>query len=426
MNKNQLIFGISFVGIVVLIFAAPYLLPKHSVQQVDPEEVEEVVYEPQVKFGFIVDSLDIIESKVKRNQNLATILSAYDVDNEIIHEVSKASKGVFDVRKIHPNRPITILRKKDSVQAVQALVYEPSQIEYVVFDLRDSIAVRKVERETELVEKTASGVITSSLAMTMIEQDLSPVLTNEFADIFAWQIDFFHLYPDDKFKVIYIEEQLDGETIGIDRIIGAHFEHAGNDFYAFNYDQGSGFDFFDEEGNSLRKALLRYPVKFSRISSRYSGRRYHPVQKRYKAHRGTDFAAPQGTPIRSVGDGIIEAATYHKYNGNWVKVRHNGNISTGYLHMVKVARGIRPGVKVKQGQIIGYVGHTGLARGNHVCFRFWKNGVQVDALKVDLPPSEPILPDHRQRFDQVRLELKASLDTISYPEDQVIMATMGQ
>ncbi len=427
MNRNQWIFGILFFSIVVLVFTYPYLQSSRAfVEEEALEEVDTIVVEPTILFGFIVDSLIVIEEKVKRNQNLASMLAKFNVDNETIHQLSEASKGVFDVRKILPDKPITFLCQQDSAQTLKAVIYEPSQVEYVVFNIEDSIHVSTVTKEITLVSRTASGVIQSSLAMTMIEQELSPVLTNEFADIFAWQIDFFHLYPDDKFKVIYKVEQVDGETIGIQSIVSAYFEHAGNDYYAFNYNQGSGIDFFDEDGNSLRKALLRYPVKFSRISSRYSGRRYHPVQKRYKAHRGTDFAAPKGTPIRTVGDGIIETSQFHKYNGNWVKVKHNGNYSTGYLHMSKIASGIRPGTKVKQGQIIGEVGKTGLAKGNHVCFRFWKNGVQIDAMKVDLPPSEPILPEHVDVFSKLKSEMQVALDTISFPEDQAVMAKFSQ
>ncbi len=428
MNKNHWIFGILFLSIAVLVFAYPYFQRETILEEAHRvlQEPDTVVVEPEMRYGFIIDSLIVIEDKVKRNQNLASILAKFNVDNETIYQLSEASKGVFDVRKIHPNKPITFLCNQDSAQTLKAVVYESSPVEYVVFNIEDSVHVSTKTKETTLVTKSASGVIQSSLAMTLIEQELSPVLTNEFADIFAWQIDFFHLYPEDKFKVIYKEEQVEGETIGIHSIVSAYFEHAGHDYYAFNYDQGSGLDFFDEDGNSLRKALLRYPVKFSRISSRYSGRRFHPVQKRYKAHRGTDFAAPGGTPIRSVGDGIIEASQYHKYNGNWVKVKHNGNHSTGYLHMSKIASGIRPGTKVKQGQIIGYVGKTGLAKGNHVCFRFWKNGVQIDAMKIELPPSEPIMPEHFDAFSLLKSGMQNDLDTIAFPEERVVMATFGQ
>ncbi|HEX6890436.1 MAG TPA: M23 family metallopeptidase, partial [Chryseolinea sp.] len=177
-------------------------------------------------------------------------------------------------------------------------------------------------------------------------------------------------------------------------------------------DQGEGIDYFDDEGKSLRKALLKYPIEFTRISSRYTMNRFHPVQKRWKAHLGTDFAAPTGTPIRSVGDGIIDEAQYKSNNGNYVKIRHNGTYTTQYLHMSRIAEGVRAGTRVKQGQTIGYVGSTGLATGPHLCYRFWKNGVQVDALRVELPPSQPVKKDQMEAFDKVKQELTKKLDAI--------------
>jgi len=257
----------------------------------------------------------------------------------------------------------------------------------------------------------------------MDELGANPQLTNEFADIFAWQIDFFRLFPGDKFKLIYEEQQVEGEFVGLGKIKGAYFEHYGNPYYAINYEQKSGIEYFDPEGKSLRKALLKYPVEFTRISSRYTGRRFHPVQKRYKAHLGTDFAAPTGTPIRSVGDGIILEARYGKYNGNYVKVKHNGIYSTQYLHMSRIAKGVRPGTKVKQGQVIGYVGSTGLARGSHLCFRFWKNGVQVDALKVDLPASEPISEENLEEYNILKASVIRQLDDIPFNDpDKKLLA----
>ena len=187
----------------------------------------------------------------------------------------------------------------------------------------------------------------------MSELGLSPQLTNDFADVFAWQIDFFRLFPGDKFKVIYEEEVVDGETVGLGKIVGAYFQHHDQYNYAVYYDQGNGADYFNEEGKSLRKQLLKYPLSFTRISSRYTGRRYHPIIKRYRAHLGTDFAAPHGTPIRSVGEGTVTEARYSRYNGNYVKIKHNGIYSTQYLHLSKIARGIRPGAKVNKGQNIG-------------------------------------------------------------------------
>jgi murein DD-endopeptidase MepM/ murein hydrolase activator NlpD len=232
------------------------------------------------------------------------------------------------------------------------------------------------------------------------------------------------LQKGDKFKLIYEEAQVEGVTVEIRQIVGIYFEHSANPYYAFPFDQGEGLDYFDDDGNSLRKALLKYPIEFTRISSRYTMNRFHPVQKRWKAHLGTDFAAPTGTPIRSVGDGIVVEAQYKSNNGNYVKIRHNGTYTTQYLHMSRIASGIRPGTKVKQGQNIGFVGSTGLATGSHLCYRFWRNGVQVDALRVELPPSQPVKDEARAAFGIVKEELTRKLEVIPFPEEQAPMASL--
>ena len=374
-----------------------------------------IKHEPKILYGMVVDSMVVIEDKIKRNQNLSEILNAYNVSFQKIHMLAKKAKSVFDVRKVVPNRKYTLICYPDSLNTAKTMVYEPNPTEYVIFNLEDSITVEKVEKEVITVERELAGTIQMSLAVSMDELGASPQLTNNFVDVFAWQIDFFRLQKGDKFKIVYEEKQVEGETIGIGQIKGVYFQHYGHDYYAYYYDQGNGIDYFDEEGNSLRKALLKYPLDFTRISSRYSGRRYHPVQKRYKAHRGTDFAAARGTPIRAVGDGIILEARYSKYNGNYVKLKHNATFTTQYLHMSKIASGIRSGTRVRQGQTIGYVGSTGLATGNHLCYRFWKNGVQIDALKVQLPPSEPIQEINFEDFNQVMKYMKKQLDEMPYP-----------
>jgi len=206
--------------------------------------------------------------------------------------------------------------------------------------------------------------------------------------------------------------------VGIKQINGIYFEHFGSPYYAFPFDQGDGVDYFDDQGRSTRKALLKYPIEFTRISSRYTMSRFHPVQKRWKAHLGTDFAAPVGTPIRTVGDGVVEEAQYKSNNGNYVKVRHNGTYTTQYLHMSRIADGVRAGTRVRQGQTIGYVGSTGLATGPHLCYRFWRNGVQVDALRVELPPSEPVKKDHVADFNTVKDNLIKKLEAIPFPEQK--------
>ncbi len=392
---------------------------------VTPQSEIVVVHEPTMFYGMVVDSLSIDRRKVKSRQHLSDMLAPYNVSKEDVYKLSLSSKGVFDLRKLRVNKPYDIVYKLDSLPKAKALVYYHNDIDYVIFHLDDSIFTEKKTKEIVVKEQSTSGVINSSLSATISEMGLSPILTNELADVFAWQIDFFRLYPGDKFKVIYEEQLVDGKSIGISAIKAAVFKHNGYENYAYFYNQGTSIDYFDEEGKSLRKAFLKYPVQFSRISSRYSGSRYHPVQKRYKAHRGTDFAAPRGTPIRSVGEGTVVAAQYGKYNGNYVKIRHNSIYTTQYLHMSKIASGMKPGAHVKQGQTIGYVGATGLAKGNHVCYRFWKSGYQVDALKVKLPSSEPIKEERMEDFVQVAANLKLQLDAISYPIEHVTASIGG-
>lgn len=409
-------------------FLIPVLNESKSVEQEianapDSTSVSIEPVEPKMLYGLVVDSMVVIEDKIKRNQNISEILSAHNVSSEAIFKLASISREVFDVRKIAANKKYTLICDQDSLKTAKALVYEHNPVEYVIFNLRDSISVEKKQREVQIVEKGISGVIESNLSITMSELGLSHQLTNDFVDVFAWQLDFFRLQKGDKFKVIYEDKLVNGESVGIGNIKAIYFEHFGNDYYAFHFDQGSGIDYFDEKGQSLRKALLKYPLEFTRISSRYSGNRYHPVQKRWKAHRGTDFAAPKGTPIRSVGDGIVVAAEYKKYNGNYVKIKHNSTYTTQYLHMSKIASGVKPGTRVRQNQTIGYVGSTGLATGNHLCYRFWKNGVQIDALEVDLPPSEPVKKDKMEAYVVQRDLLINKLNQIEFKKKQQVLAS---
>ena len=374
-------------------------------------------------YGYLTDGMVVHHQRIRRHEFLATILQDHHVPAASIRLLAERAKGVFDIRKMGVGKPYELICFTDSSCTAKAMIYHPNEVDYVVFHLRDSVYVRKGSHQVVVRQQRASGVINQSLAVSMADQGLGPQLTNDLADIFSWEIDFFRLYPGDKYKLIYEEKYVNGRSVGYGAIKAAVFEHGGKPYYAFAYDQGEGVEYFDPEGKSLRKTFLKYPVKFTRISSRYSGRRFHPVQKRYKAHRGTDFAAPQGTPIRAVGDGVVLEARYNKYNGNYVKIKHNSVYSTQYLHMVKIASGIRPGVKVKQGQTIGYVGHTGLARGNHVCYRFWKYGQQVDALKVDLPSAAPVKEENLPAFRALADSLRQALDTIAYPPSaQAVMA----
>ncbi|WNB18196.1 peptidoglycan DD-metalloendopeptidase family protein [Marivirga arenosa] len=405
-------------------YASSPLIDSAKVES-DTAQINLVKPDPTILYGMVVDSFQVAEHAVKRNQSISDILLAYNVSHQTIFQLANVAKNVFDVRKIAPNKKYTIIyQDNDSLPSARALVYEPNPEEYVVFNLKDSIKVYVEKRPVEVKEKAISGTIQSSLYEEILKNGGTPELVDLVADMYGWQIDFTKIYPGDQFKVIYTERTIEGKSVGIEEIIGAELIHYNNPFLSIAFDQGDGIDYFDEEGKSLRKAFLRYPVKFTRISSRYTKRRYHPVQKRYKAHLGTDYAAPTGTPIYAAGDGVILKARYEKFNGRNVKIRHNATYSTQYLHMSRIAKGIKPGSKVKQGQLIGYVGSTGLASGPHLCYRFWKNDKQVDALKVDLPPSEPIKEDYLSNFMRYKGYVKSKLDQVSYPEaeSEVLMA----
>ncbi len=364
----------------------------------------EIEYAPNTEYGIATDSFEVIKGVIKPGQVLGEILYRNHVDHPEIDKIVKASKGIFDVKRAKAGQPFTVFCTKDSNAIAQCFIYEESPINYVVFDLRDEIKVYRGEKEVEIRMRTSSGEITSSLWNAIMENNMSPALVMELSNIYAWTIDFFRIQKGDKFRVYYEEKFVEDEFVGIGRIWAAKFTHQSEEFYAFYFkEEGENFgDYFDENSKTLRKAFLRAPLNFSRISSKYSKRRKHPVTGRVKAHLGTDYAAPKGTPILSTANGRITEARYKRNNGNYVKIRHNNTYTTQYLHMSKIKSGIRPGVHVKQGDVIGYVGSTGLATGPHVCYRFWKNGVQVDPYKQKLPPSEPMKKQSKEPFKLVK------------------------
>ena len=360
---------------------------------------------PSDEFGITATDLEIIDRPVRRNETFADILTEHNVPYARVVTLANSARSVFNVRSLRAGQPIRLYR--DSLETARYLVYEKDPVNFVVFDLEpDAADIYEGQREVHVERRRLSGSIGNSLYQTLDEQQLPSRLVPELAmsleEVFAWQVDFFRIQKGDDFSVIYEERSIDGEPIGIGRIVAARFGYRGSDYFGFYFDRGERPDFYDEEGNSLRKALLKAPLKYNRISSRYTKRRFHPVQRRYKAHLGTDYAADPGTPIYSVGDGVILDARFAQYNGNYVKVRHNSTYTTGYLHMSRIASGMRPGTKVRQGQVIGYVGSTGLATGPHVCYRYWKNGAQVDPLSDTIPPAHPVDPELREEFTAVR------------------------
>ncbi|XOV92514.1 MAG: M23 family metallopeptidase [Bacteroidota bacterium] len=416
--------SLSLIIVITVVFFSCVEKQTPVTQELDnsKDSVEVAYVEPTLLYGIAIDSFEVSTSKVRWSQSLAEILSDYNITNEKIYQLAHSSKGIFDVRKIKANSPYTIIHEKDSLKTARQLIYEDDATRYVVFNLADSVYVYSHEKPVIVEERTLAASISTSVYESVLENDAPPILVGRLVDIFAWQVDFFRIQKGDEFKVIYEEQRVDDEVIGVGKIKGAYFKHFDKEYYAIKFDQGGEVDYFDEDGNSLRKTFLRSPLDFYRISSRFNPRRYHPVLKSYRAHLGTDYAAPTGTPIRTVGDGVVLEATYHGGNGNYVKIKHNSNYTTQYLHMSRIARGIKPGTTVKQGQTIGYVGQTGLANGPHVCFRFWKNGRQVDALKVDLPPSEPIDPGKKTDFLHTKNVIVDRLEKIEIPSDKHLLA----
>lgn len=370
--------------------------PEQKQVPVATEQQEDSIVIQNLEFGFNLDSFLVYQGQIGRNQFLADILLPHHVSYPEIDKVARNATDVFDVRKINAGKRYTILCNRDSVEKAAYFIYQPDLVNYVVYELCDSMRVYRGWKEVETRQKTFEGEIESSLYVTLTDQDAPTELALRLASLYAWTIDFYRIQKGDKVKIIYEEEYVGDARAGLGKILAANFVHNDRDFYAFRFTQDSIPDFFDEEGNSLRKAFLKMPLKYGRLSSGFTKRRFHPVQKRFKAHLGTDYAAPTGTPILAVGDGVVIESTFKKYNGHYVKIRHNSTYTTQYLHMSK--RLVKVGEYVSQGSTIGLVGSTGLATGPHVCFRFWKNGAQVDHRQEEFPPSEPILPENSVRY----------------------------
>jgi murein DD-endopeptidase MepM/ murein hydrolase activator NlpD len=368
----------------------------------------------EIRYGLPIDSFVLVEGQVGSNQFLADILLPHQVAYTLIDRMAQDIE-LFDFRRMRAGNPYTVLLGPDST--ARYFVYEENKIEYVVYEFEgDSVSGYRASKPVERKVREVAGIITSSLYQSLIDGGASAELAVRLADLYAWSIDFYKIQDGDKFKVIYGESFVDGESVGVDSIFASSFNYRGKEFEAFRFDQEGETGYFDREGKSLKRAFLQAPLNYTRISSRYSLKRFHPVQKRYKAHLGTDYAAPEGTPIHATGDGVVIAAAYNSGNGNYVKIKHNETYSTQYLHMSRFAPGMKNGRAVKQGEVIGYVGSTGLATGPHLCYRFWKNGQQVDPFLEKIPASFPINEKHRPAFDALVAKWLKALDAIPYPE----------
>ena len=353
--------------------------------------------------GFIEEAFT-----VQSGQSFGSILNDLGVPQNFIHMASVKAASHIDLHTIRRGDPVHTYRDATTGKT-SFMVYQPSIQNYFVFDFRDSVLVHEGVFPISTVERSGSGVIKTSLYEAIEDAGFSPQLAIDLSKIFAWQVTFFYLQPDDEFSLVFDEKSVNGQILDVD-VKAARMKHKDQQYYAFYFSADSLNGYYDETGHPLERPFLKAPIEFTRISSRYSPRRFHPVTKRYRPHLGTDFAAPTGTPIMATADGTVTAASYNRGNGNYVKIRHNDTYSTGYLHMSKIASDIRPGVRVTQKQLIGYVGSTGLATGPHVCYRFWENGHQVDALKVEMPPSDPLSDDFLPQFMQLVDTLNPKLE----------------
>lgn len=363
-------------------------------------------------FGINADNYTIERKEVASGESWSKILGSYGIGTQKVLRLDQLTKEICPLRTIRAGSHYTTFTRQDST-AVQLdyLVYEKNLVDYVVFAfVGDSVAVREGQREIEIRRKKSSATISSSLWGAIMEAKLPYSLAAEMEDIYQWTVDFFGIQQGDSFTVIYDEKFIDTLSVGIGRIWGAKFTHRGKDIYAIPFEQGGKLQYWEEDGGSLRKQLLKAPLKFTRISSKFSHARRHPVTKKVRPHHGVDYAAPSGTPVRAVADGVVTVKTYKKADGNILKIKHPGNLSSGYLHLRGFAKGIKVGARVSQGQVIGYVGSTGYSTGPHLDFRLWKGGTAINPLKVPQKPAEPISKNNKERFDKVKARIMAELN----------------
>ena len=403
--------------LVVAILFVTFFTACNSKDEAEKAKKATVKKEPIIKeFGFTFNDYKVVRDTIRSGDTFGKLLEKYPLKDSLrVHDVTEKVKDSFNVRRIKAGKPYIMFLDKKKPNTLQALVYIEDRINYTVVDFRDSIVVSNKQKPTTLKRRVVAAEIEGSLSETLSNAGVSAGLANKLANIYAYTVDFFKIQKGDKFAVTINERYIDDSIyVGVESIEASYFEHKGKKFFAFPYKLSENQkydDYYDENGKGLKSMFLKAPLDYFRISSRFSGRRFHPVQMRFKAHNGTDYAAPHGTPIKTTASGVVERTGYTAGNGNFVKVRHSSTYSTQYLHMSKIL--VRNGQRVSQGQTIGKVGSTGLATGPHVCYRFWKNGVQVDPLRLKLPNTEPMGKADKQKYLKHIEPLKKELDSIT-------------
>lgn len=360
------------------------------------------IKEPEFLYGICIDSLDVKLDTIKKNQYLSEIMKTQNVDYGTIVHIERNHKDVFDIRKIKPGHKHTFLLSRDSLATPLFWIYEIDKINFVVFSLTDSLTAWRDEKTVDIKTEQIEGVINTSLWNAIKDANGDANLTMELSDIYSWTVDFFGIQPGDTFKVVYENRYIHDECIGMGKILACYLNNAGSKHYAYYFEQNGNGQYFDENGANLRKAFLKAPLNYRRISSTFSNARRHPVTKVVRPHHGVDYAAPTGTPVVTVGDGtVIEKGWDKKGGGNYLKIRHNSTYTTTYMHLNGFAKGIQKGSKVKQGDLIGYVGSTGMSTGPHLDFRLNKNGAYINPLTFNPPSAEPVSEDNKVAFEEV-------------------------
>lgn len=381
-------------------------------EQEQEEQIFQEIAEDKLNIeygGIIVDDYNAIDKKITSGTAVSNLFISAGVDPRTAYQLNFTPDSIFSAKRVKAGKSYTIYQTKDSVAKTDYIVYHRSLVEHVVFDFKDSLNVSLYKKPVTTVSKVDSVKIESSMWNAIVDNNLNLGLAGELSEIFAWVIDFFGIQAGDGFKVYYDENYVDSTSVGISKVHAAVFTHNKQLYYAYNYEKGETSGFWDEKGNSLKKAFLKAPLKFTRISSGFTYARKHPVYKVVRPHTGIDYAAPKGTPVMSIGDGKVTLRAWKGGGGNTVYIKHNSVYSSGYLHLSAYAKGLKVGDRVKQGQVIGYVGSTGASTGPHLDFRVWKNGTPINPLKMESPSVAPIPAALMEDFKVVRDSLNTKL-----------------